>query len=203
MNKAGYKIMHVGGGTESAHGEIVIVKANPIKNNGFGLYHSMIIGNDTEKFFFPNNEVLINQILNIARGEGIWHPNEDDFSAEYLFDEDRRCRVLIYRHKSFFTGDYYGELNSGYSVCLIPNMSHKIYILSQQYYTRNWFESYCSFRSYVESLAEDDDVNNFFGWLFDRPELNNVKPWELPSNFEDEYERFLDACSNASSSDQL
>lgn len=37
MNKDGYKIMYVGDGTDSAHGEIVIVKANAVKNNGFSL----------------------------------------------------------------------------------------------------------------------------------------------------------------------
>lgn len=191
--------MHVGDGTDSVHGEIVIVKANPVKNNGFSLCHSMSICTDTETFFFPNDINLINQVLLIARGGGLWHPNEDDFSEERIFDEDKGTRVVIYRHNSFFDDDYEGDLNSGHEVCLIPNMPYKVHTLNQQYYTGNWFESYYSFRSYVESLAEEDDVNIFFGWLFDRPDLNKVKPWELPYNFEAEYERFLDACSEADS----
>lgn len=68
MNKDGYKIMHVGDGTDSAHGEIVIIKANAVKNNGFSLNYSMSISKDTETFFFPNDTNLINPVLMIARG---------------------------------------------------------------------------------------------------------------------------------------
>ena len=48
MNENGYKRMHVSDGTDSRYGNIFIIKANPVQNNGFGMYHSMTIGNDTE-----------------------------------------------------------------------------------------------------------------------------------------------------------
>ena len=93
MNENGYKIMHVGDGTDSIYGDIYIVKANPVQNNGFGLYHSMSICNETESFFFPANQSLINQVLLIARGGGIWYPNENDFSDEQIFDEEKQLNV--------------------------------------------------------------------------------------------------------------
>ena len=47
MNENGYKIMHVSDGTDSRYGNIFIIKANPVQNNVFGMYHFMTIGNDT------------------------------------------------------------------------------------------------------------------------------------------------------------
>ena len=194
MNENGYKIMHVGDGTDSIYGDIYIVKANPVQNNGFGLYHSMSICNETESFFFPANQSLINQVLLIARGGGIWYPNENDFSDEQIFDEEKQKHIIVHRHISFHDEDYDNDLNSGHDICLIPNIAYKIRTLNQQYYTGNWFELYYSFRSYVESLAEGDDVRNFWGWLFERSDFEGYMPWDLPSKYEAEYNRFLNAC---------
>ena len=44
---------------------------------------------------------------------------------------------------------------------------------------------------YYESLAEGDDVQNFFGWLFDDARFNNTTVWTLPENYEDAYQQFL------------
>ena len=194
MNKNGYKIIHIGDGTDSRYGNIFIIKANPVQNNGFGMFHSMTIGSDTETFFIPANQRLLNQIIQIARGGGLWYPNDEDFIEEKIFDENTNSHIIIHRHVSFFRDKFDEDLNSGHDVCLIPNMGYKIQTLNQQFYRGNWFESYCSFRSYVESLAEGDDVQNFWGWLFDRPDFNGCMPWNLPSNYEQEYNRFLDAC---------
>lgn len=199
MNDNGYKIMHVGDGTDSVYGNIYIIKANPVQNNGFSMYHSMTICSDTETFFIPANQGLLNQIIMIARGGGLWYPDEDDFVEEKIFNENTNSHITIYRHVSFFEDEYDENLNSGHDVCLIPDMPSKIHTLNQQYYSGNWFESYFSFRSYVESLAEGDDVRNFWGWLFDRPDLNGLKPWNLPLEYECEYERFLNACEDADS----
>ena len=34
-------------------------------------------------------------------------------------------------------------------------------------------------------------MQNFWGWLFDKAELNDKMPLNLPNKFKDEYERFL------------
>ncbi len=34
-------------------------------------------------------------------------------------------------------------------------------------------------------------MQNFWGWLFDKAELNDKMPLDLPNKFKDEYERFL------------
>jgi len=86
------------------------------------------------------------------------------------------------------------HINSGKRVQLIPNIQYKARTLNNQFYQGNWFEAYYSFRSYVESLAEGDDVRNFWGWLFNRPDFNGFMPYELPEDYYDEYERFLDVC---------
>ena len=65
----------------------------------------------------------------------------------------------------------------------------------RQNFSSNWTNAFnppiWSFWSYVESLAEDDDVQNFRGGLFDKAELNDKMPLNLPNKFKDEYERFL------------
>lgn len=53
MNKNGYKIMHIGNGTDSVYGNIYIIQANPVKSNGFSRFLSVTIDNDTESFFYP------------------------------------------------------------------------------------------------------------------------------------------------------
>lgn len=179
----------------------MIVKANPVQNNGFSTYFTTHECRDTKLFFFPNNEDLTDQILQIARGEGIWYPDEDDFVEDNVMDENSHKRMNIYRHLSFFDEDYEGDLNSGKDVCLIPDMHYKIITLNSQYYKGYWFQEYGSFRSYVESLAEGDDVENFLGWLFGRQDLNGLSPWQLPGNYYSEYERFLDACSASDNND--
>ena len=201
MNKNGYKIMHIGNGTDSVYGNIYIIQANPVKSNGFSRFLSVTIDNDTDSFFIPINQELLNQILTIAKGGGLWYPNEDDFVEERIFDEAKMDHIAVYRHVGFFGDDFDEDMNSGHDVCLVPDMPFKIRTLNQQYYSGNWFESYFSFRSYVESLAEGDDVRNFWGWLFDRPDFNGLKPWNLPLDYEREYERFLNACEDTDSSE--
>lgn len=194
MNKNGYRIMDVTDGYDSSYGEIIIVKANPIKDLGFGRTVSMTICDETDTFFFPQSEEdLLNQILLIANGDGDWYPNESDFETETVLDENLNKRVPVYRHVSFFDDSYDETLNSGHEVSLIPDIGFKAKTLNNQFYQGYWFNSY-SFRGYVEALAEGDDVQNFWGWLFNRPDFNGLKPWELPYDFEREYERFLDVC---------
>lgn len=196
MNNAGYKIIHIGDATENGYQPIVIVKANPINDNGFSTSFVPYECRETEYFFFPQKPSLINRIVQIAQGEGIWRPNDDDFEDGTTFFEDANKRVTIHRHTSFWSDDYDEDMNSGHSINLIPDIQYKARTLNNQFYQGNWFESYYSFRSYVESLAEGDDVRNFWGWLFNRPDLNGCMPYELPEEYYDEYERFLDVCES-------
>ena len=196
MNDAGYKIIHIGDGTENGFRPIVIVKANPVIENEFSKSFVPYECNDTELFFFPNDDRVVNKVVRIAQGEGIWYPDEDDFEDEMTLIENTSKRVSIHRHISFWTDNFNDDMNSGHSVNLIPDIQYKARTLNNQFYQGNWFESYYSFRSYVESLAEGDDVRNFWGWLFNRPDLNGCMPYELPEDYYNEYQRFLDVCES-------
>lgn len=192
--------MHIGDATENGYRHIVIVKASPINDMGFGQSFTPYECRETEFFFFPDKKRLINRIVQIAQGEGIWHPNEDDFRDETSLFEENNKRVTIHRHNSFWT-DKYDDMNSGHAVNLIPDIQYKARTLNNQYYQGNWFESYFSFRSYVESLAEGDDVQNFWGWLFNRPDFNGCMPYALPEEYFNEYERFLSVCESLDSTE--
>jgi len=196
MNKAGYKILHIGDATENGYRPIVIVKANPIHNNGFSTSFIPYVCGETEFFFFPNKKAVVDRVVQIAQGEGVWHPNQDDFKDETSIQEERNERISIHRHNSFWTDKYDKDMNSGCAVNLIPDIQYKARTLNSQYYRGNWFETYYSFRTYVESLAEGDDVQNFWGWLFNRPDFNGLMPYALPYDYLNEYNRFLDVCES-------
>lgn len=103
---------------------------------------------------------------------------------------------IVFRHRSFFGDNYDDTLNNGHNICLIPNIEYKVRTLNNQYYNNNWFQIYFSFRQYVESSAEGDDVRNFWGWLFNKLDFNNLKPWNLPFEYINKYKRFLQTCDN-------
>lgn len=197
MNTHGYKIIHIGDGTENGSNAIIIVKANPIHHEEYlGVSYTPYECEETEWFFFPDRQDIVNQLLEIAQGEGIWYPNNREFKDGFTRDEDSNRRMLIHRHRSFWSNNYKLDLNSGRAISLIPDIQYKIKTLNNQYYQGDWSHEYFSFRDYVESLAEGDDVENFWGWLFGRRDFNGYKPYELPTNFQNEYHRFLDICSN-------
>ena len=192
MNDKGYRIMNVEESTDSVFGDIIIVTAAPIFERKVG---SMVMGGyggNEDVFLFPKEETLIERVLQIARGGGNWYPDEEDFEEDTIIDGNEQ-RVPVYRHISFYGEDFDESLNSGQEVCLVPDIMYKAKTLNNQYYQGGWFNTY-DFREYVESLAEGDDVENFWGWLFNRPDLNGLMPWDLPYDFEREYERFLDVC---------
>ena len=63
--------------------------------------------------------------------------------------------------------------------------------MEDQWRSNGWYYTYPSLRDYVESLAEGDDVENFFGWLFDNPKFNGIEAWNLPHNYQEAYFQFL------------
>lgn len=187
-----YQIIDIKGGEDSRFGDIVIVKANPVETNSLGLkFVSTTLGLKTDTFLFPEEEHIINPILAIARGQGIWRPEKDDFEEESIFNEDKNTHVKIYRHISFWSDDYDESFNSGHIPELIGNKRHKASQLSEQYINNGWYQS-MSLYEYVVSLAEGDDVQNFCGWLFDDPSLNNRMIWDLPKEYQDCFVDFLD-----------
>ena len=82
-------------------------------------------------------------------------------------------------------------MNGENALVLIPNFAYKQSQLVEQWRNNNWYYTYPSVRDYVESLAEGDDVQNFFGWLFDDARFNYTTVWTLPGNYEDAYQQFL------------
>lgn len=201
MNNKGYKIMNISDGEDNIYGKICIVEANPINSNGLYLTHSISIDKDTETFLFIDDENILNQLIKILQGDGIWYPYENDFNTEQVYDNERGLIKNVYRHNSFYSTDYDKSLNSGKRICLIPDLEYKIRILNNQYYNNNWFNIYSDFKDYVISLAEGYDVNNFWGWLFGKDEFNNLMPWELPCEYEKEYNRFIDKCKQYENND--
>lgn len=189
--KKEYLIRKITSGEDDHYGDICIVKANPVETNSMGMrFVSESIGKGTETFFFPNESDIIETLLRIARGQGIWQPNEDDFEEETVCDEKNNRDMTVYRHVSFWSNDYDHSLNSGNKAELINNKQHKANQLKTQYYRNGWYES-IGLREYVESLAESDNGSNFWEWLFDNPSLNGLMPWNLPSDYTECYEDFL------------
>lgn len=199
-----YKIMHIGDATDSQFGDILIVKANPIMDNGYGKSYVTHICNDTVSFFFPaNNQMLINKLLEIANGGGLWTPDiDEDFIEEKIFDEDYGKRITVYRHVSFFNSsdDSISNLNSGKNVQLIPDVGYKINQFYSQFYRKGWFDMY-SFSGYVQSLAEEDYNTHFWQYLFGTHQFDGYAPYELPPEYYEAYENFIDKCDQMVSSD--
>ena len=46
-------------------------------------------------------------------------------------------------------------------------------------------------------------MQNFWGWLFDKAELNDKMPLNLPNKFKDEYERFLETRIIATNNERM
>ncbi len=105
MNNKGYKIMNISDGEDNIYGKICIVEANPINSNGLYLTHSISIDKDTETFLFIDDENILNQLIKILQGDGIWYPYENDFNTEQVYDNERGLIKNVYRHNSFYSTD--------------------------------------------------------------------------------------------------
>lgn len=192
-----YKIMEIKDGHHSMYGDMNIIRANPIESNGFTESYTPYIDEDTEDFFF-NEENLINRLIKLAQGNGIWIPNPEDFEDEMCRDENG-IRKRVHLHKSLTDDDYYENDDFGIPdetpeelmTRLIPNMMAKKNSLENQWEQGGWYYSYPNLRDYVRSLGTDDDVEDFFGWLFNDQAYHGCKEWELPDDYFSAYERFL------------
>lgn len=75
---------------------------------------------------------------------------------------------------------------------LIPNAMNKKDMLENQWSRKGWYYEYPDTRSYVESLASSDDVEDFFGWLFDDLNYKGCSECDLMGAHRVAYECFLD-----------
>lgn len=188
--EAEYLIMDISDGRDHTYGKIVIVRANPVRNTVGVKFVAQHLCDDTELFFFPDDDNIVEPILRIARGQGLWTPDDSDFVEEKIYSEDNCEQEAIYRHVSFFSDVYDHSFNSGKTPKLINNELYKAFQLKERYYLNGWRES-MGLKEYVESLAVGDGA--FWGWLFGDNSLNGLMPWELPGDCQCAYEDFLDS----------
>ncbi len=189
INKNGYCIEDIHPGTQNSEDQIVIVLANPVK-----VSDSLTFRLTTQRdiFIFPHNETLIHNLVQMAENEMIWYPKAQEFKEEYMRNLSKNERTLVYKHLSFFDEDFVFNSNSNE---LNNFMKSKAQELKRQHSTKQFLNGFWveTFKGYVESLAEGGD-ENFWGWLFNRPDFNGLMPYELPSVYEEEYQDFLDYC---------
>ena len=111
MNQHGYMIMEINDGWENHHGtrkNILIVQANRINYDGY--YHSYepYIGDDTELFFFLDQDGIYERLQQIAERREKWYPIEEDYddTLSRSIDHPSSDRQLIHRHVSLRGGSY-------------------------------------------------------------------------------------------------
>ena len=194
-----YKIMEINGDCQhSKYGDMDIVRANPIENNGFSESYVTHFYEETEDFFVKDKN-LINRLFKLGQGDGVWVPNPDDYEDEICLDENTGERKSVHLHKSLIDNDYDGngdygipeETPSELMTRLIPDIMSKKNGLESQWKSGGWYYTYPNLRDYVRSLGTDDDVVDFFGWLFNDQRFHGCKEWELPYEYLTAYNKFL------------
>ena len=190
----------------------IILKANIGRVIGNRFECPGWINEDTVWFMFPNDdEFLEDRLMDIANGDNPWMPDFSEYSVEFYndFREANNDHQVVYKHISCYDEDADYELDvfdyefsadddddnddtfGPKALSLIPNYSYKKMKMEDQWRSNGWYYTYPSLRDYVESLAEGDDVENFFGWLFDNPKFNGIEAWNLPHNYQEAYFQFL------------
>lgn len=122
----------------------------------------------------------------------------------YLFDDDGNNVATFCGHEDLDEFPRYIEeieeyikddedFDDGIEVMLrfIPDALDKKSSLENQWVKRGLYYDYPDTRSYVKSLATDDDVEDFFGWLFNDSRLRGCKEWDLEPVHRKAYENFL------------
>jgi len=150
-------------------------------------------GKTTRYFVFPEDEPIVERIIQIARSQKIWTPEMDDFEEERVRKEETGDIIKIYRHCSFWTDDY-SDANNGNSICMIPNVEYKKSVMNNQYinYMRgNGMWDPIDAQEYIARLAEND--RSFFAWLFDDPSLHGIESWQLNDEQSSSWREFWDS----------
>lgn len=170
-------------------GFVVVVLANPVNTTSLGhMFVSEGKNINTEEFVFADEKRITEPIIRIARSETIWTPCPDDF--EDMEDEEGKT---VHIHMSLLDADsdeYDMTMNSGNRTVNVPGAHYKADQLRNQWVSNGWMYEY-TLREYVHSLATGDDVQNFWGWLFDDSSLNGCSMWDLPQEYHEAYQRFL------------
>lgn len=198
----------------------LVVKANIGHITGDVFECKTGIDKDSIWFMFPsNNEEIEDELLDIADAGYPWIPDFSEYCVEFYndFQEANNTHQIVYKHITCYNenADYILDLfdetdlgenmncsspteqnNCGNELMLIPNCLSKVDQLGEQWRRNGWYYEYPSLRDYVESLAVGYDVENFFGWLFDDPMFNNMKPWNLPQIYKTSYLQFLKLFNN-------
>jgi hypothetical protein len=190
-----YFILEVKGVTDSRYGDCAVIMANPVQVREVGAYSSQSVTpyvcSETVRFFFPDDESILEPILRRARTQTPWEPNMDHFIQERIFDENAQKHIEIYRHLSFF-GDMPSAVGNSSPIQVSQD---KQYILSQQYQDymrRNYLYDPIDLQVYVGRLRDNDP--NFFAWLFDDNSLRGCSEWELDEEYLDAWQRFYSRC---------
>lgn len=94
-----YKIMEISDGDDSKHGKIWIVKANPVEENQYSgaKFFTSYIDENTELFFIPYNNSLVDEIEDIAKEGKLWTPNKNEWQEEAYINEDIAQKCVINR----------------------------------------------------------------------------------------------------------
>lgn len=181
--------------TDSRFGDCTVILANPIQELKMGTYSSQSVipyeCSETIRFFFPDEEFVVEPILRLARTQTPWEPNLSHFNKERIFDENAQKHIEIYRHLSFFE-----EMPSAVGNHQPIRVSRdKQYILSQQYQDymrRNYMYDPIDLQVYVARLRDSNP--NFFAWLFDDHTLNGCSEWELDEEYQEAWNHFYTRC---------
>lgn len=201
MNKEGYKIIDITGGHDSRYGDVLIVKANPNTKNEFGDSYSLQLCNVTETFISPEDDIQLHNLLNVANGGKLWYPFEKYFFDDKIFDDKTNASIVIHRHVDFFEfeDDFYDDDNYNEDAedeedfLLIPNLYYKVQFLREQYTKGFYYMQYPTFKAFVASQPEDDGPM-FWRWLFENPDFTDDMTEDIPTDYKEEFERFLDFC---------
>jgi hypothetical protein len=100
MIAAQYLIISSGDGQHNRYGDVLIVAANPVKNNGWLTSVNECECSETEYFFFPNDNYFAKEVLAITQCRELWKPNKNDFVDEQCRDECTSRMRLIHIHNA-------------------------------------------------------------------------------------------------------
>lgn len=211
------KLMHIFemGKTDSN----IIVKANICSIQGNQIHYKGGNSEVTTWFYFPLDDSIEEELVEIMNNEEHpWAPDFSDYRVKFVnnLSNSGSDHLVVYEHISCWDNEAYYDLDiydyidpedlgiefsdneydyerngRGVMQQLIPNYSYKAGQLSEQWRSKGWYYDYPSLRDYVYSLGEDDDVSNFFGWLFDNARFNGYRVWNLPPDYHQAFEQFL------------
>ena len=178
----------------SVYGNIIAFRANPVETNPLGMkFVGPSLGENTERFFFPNNENIVAPINRIAQSESIWTPNPLDFKDERAYDSNAKMHRIIHCHKSLWGEDYDDtSMNLDNPTIFVPEAHNKAMLLQDKFVKNGWLYSGATPREYVESLASNLEGSDFLSWLFGEPNLKGYSKWDLDQEHEDAFYKFLD-----------